>query len=227
MMRAGARVAAGAVALTAIGAMIPASGGTVFAQAAFAQAPSDRPAARRAAAALDAGPRVVRADGALLRGLDKISGVTTDLPLAVGDSVDFGRLTVRLGECREPADDPDSDAFAQMTITNRKTGTTPFSGWMIASSPALSALDDARYDIWVVTCNDGTNPAQPELVYEPDTEPQPEDAGEGGPAPEEFAADGGGDTDLEPGDDPDADTGADPDADTGVGPGPDGEPPAD
>lgn len=215
VMRAGARVAAGAVALTAIGAMIPASVGTVFAQAAFAQAPSDRPAPRRAAAAQDAGPRVVRADGALLRGLDKISGVTTDLPLAVGDSVDFGRLTVRLGECREPADDPDSDAFAQMTITNRETGTTPFSGWMIASSPALSALDDARYDIWVVTCNDGTNPAQPELVYEPDTEPQPEDAGEGGPAPEEFAADGGGDP------------GADPDADAGVGPGPDGEPPAD
>ncbi|AWX94204.1 hypothetical protein DPM13_18300 [Paracoccus mutanolyticus] len=24
---------------------------------------------------------------------------------------------------------------------------------MIASSPALSALDDPRYDVWVISCN--------------------------------------------------------------------------
>ena len=40
---------------------------------------------------------------------------------------------------------------------------------MIASSPALSALDDSRYDIWVVTCDDGSGLALPELTYEPDT----------------------------------------------------------
>lgn len=162
------------------GMLAVAAAGPVLSQVA------DRPAPRRTPAEGEAS-RVVRADGALLRGLDKISGVTTDLPLSVGGSVDFGRLTVRLGECRQPADDPDSDAFAQMTITNREAGTTPFAGWMIASSPALSALDDARYDIWVVNCNDGSNPAQPQLVYEPDTEPQPDDVGEGGPAPDEFA----------------------------------------
>ena len=27
-----------------------------------------------------------------------------------------------------------------------------FSGWMIASSPALNALDHARYDVWVMRC---------------------------------------------------------------------------
>ncbi|RMC35378.1 DUF2155 domain-containing protein [Paracoccus alkanivorans] len=96
--------------------------------------------------------RVVRAGGALLRGLDKVSGRTTDLRLQVGDAVRLGRLEIRLGECRYPADDPSSDAFAQLTITDLSENVTRFSGWMIASSPALSALDDARYDVWVISC---------------------------------------------------------------------------
>lgn len=112
---------------------------------------------------------VARGKGALLRGLDKVSGQSTDLPVNVGEAVDFGRLEVRLGECRYPAADPESDAFAQLTITDRNARKALFSGWMVASSPALSALDDARYDVWVVACNDGTGPARPDLTYVPDT----------------------------------------------------------
>lgn len=96
--------------------------------------------------------QVARADGALLRGLDKISGRTTDLPVQVGESVRYGRLEIRLGECRYPAGDPSSDAYAQLTISDRSKNVTLFSGWMIASSPALSALDDTRYDVWVISC---------------------------------------------------------------------------
>lgn len=99
-----------------------------------------------------AAQEVARGNGALLRGLDKVTGQTTDLLVGVGDQVSYGRLDVRLGECRFPAGDPSSDAFAQMTITDRAINTTLFSGWMIASSPALSALDDARYDVWVISC---------------------------------------------------------------------------
>ncbi|MDO5648032.1 DUF2155 domain-containing protein [Paracoccus sp. (in: a-proteobacteria)] len=95
---------------------------------------------------------MTRGSGALLRGLDKISGRATDIPLAVGDAVRYGRLEVRLGECRYPSGDPSSDAFAQMTITDMQQNVTLFAGWMIASSPALSALDDPRYDVWVISC---------------------------------------------------------------------------
>ena len=61
---------------------------------------------------------IVRARGALLRGLDKVSGQTSDLPLGVGEARRLGRLEVRLGECRYPAADRESDAFAQLTITD-------------------------------------------------------------------------------------------------------------
>ncbi|MBU2956624.1 DUF2155 domain-containing protein [Paracoccus sp. 1_MG-2023] len=107
-------------------------------------------------AALTATPlaaqEVTGADGALLRGLDKVSGQTTDLRLSVGEAVRYGRLEVRLGECRYPTADPSSDAYAQLIITDLRQNATVFSGWMMASSPALSALDDARYDVWVISC---------------------------------------------------------------------------
>ncbi|WP_313137794.1 DUF2155 domain-containing protein [Paracoccus jeotgali] len=93
-----------------------------------------------------------RADGALLRALDKVSSETRDLEMRPGEAVDIGRLTIRLGECRYPTEDPNSDAFAQLVVTNRTTHATLFDGWMIASAPALSALDDARYDVWVLAC---------------------------------------------------------------------------
>jgi hypothetical protein len=30
--------------------------------------------------------------------------------------------------------------------------TPVFSGWMIASSPALNAMDHPRYDVWLLRC---------------------------------------------------------------------------
>lgn len=96
--------------------------------------------------------QVARANGAMLRGLDKVSGRTIDINMAVGETKTYGRLEVSLGECRYPAGNPSSDAYAQLTIRDVTQNTTVFAGWMIASSPALSALDDARYDVWVISC---------------------------------------------------------------------------
>ena len=103
-------------------------------------------------AAAAQGGDMARGSGALLRGLDKINGRSADLLIGVGEATTLGRLEVRLGECRFPAGDPSSDAFAQLTITDLNQNATLFSGWMVASSPALSALDDARYDVWVISC---------------------------------------------------------------------------
>ncbi|MDI3336046.1 DUF2155 domain-containing protein [Defluviimonas aestuarii] len=107
---------------------------------------------------------VESAPGALLRGLDKVAGTTTDIDLAVGETQEFGRLAVTLGDCRYPVTDPSSNAYAFVTIADAKSGAVAFDGWMIASSPALSAMDDPRYDVWVMRCNipsaEGTETAQ-------------------------------------------------------------------
>ncbi len=94
----------------------------------------------------------VSGTGAVLRGLDKVSGTTVDVELVAGETeVVFG-LDVALADCRYPADNPTGDAFAYLTIWNRGAAGELFDGWMIASSPALNALDHARYDVWVLRC---------------------------------------------------------------------------
>jgi len=90
--------------------------------------------------------------GAVVRGLDKVSGETRDLELFPNASQALWRLTVTLGECRYPADDPASDAFAHLTVRDPLMAAPAFDGWMIASSPALSAMDHARYDLWLIRC---------------------------------------------------------------------------
>lgn len=97
-------------------------------------------------------PEFADSDGAELRFLDKLTSDTGDVSLSLGQSAKFGRLIVQLNHCRYPTANPASDAEAHLTIVDETTGAVSFSGWMLASSPALSALDHPRYDVWVLSC---------------------------------------------------------------------------
>ncbi len=95
------------------------------------------------------------APGGTVRFLDKITGKVADLSLSRGQSIKEGRLTVQLDECRYPRDNPAADAQAHLTVVDEKEAIPVFTGWMLASSPALSAMDHPRYDIWVLSCDSG------------------------------------------------------------------------
>ncbi|MEQ3672642.1 DUF2155 domain-containing protein [Pseudophaeobacter sp.] len=94
-----------------------------------------------------------RGVAAILRGLDKVNGHHADIEVQVGGSAEIYGLIVTLAECRYPVANPTGDAYAYLTIRDPLSGEVFFDGWMIASSPALSALDHARYDVWVIRCN--------------------------------------------------------------------------
>jgi hypothetical protein len=94
----------------------------------------------------------VDARGGVLRWLDKVSGETGDLELSRGQSAEAGRLMVQMDDCRYPKDGSATDAYAHLTILDEISKVTVFSGWMTASSPALSSLDHSRYDVWVLRC---------------------------------------------------------------------------
>ena len=91
-------------------------------------------------------------DGAQLRMLDLVTGRSSVLTFAIGETRVEERLEITLTECRYPAENPAGDAFAQMTIRDVRQETPNFEGWMIASSPALYALEHPRYDVWVLSC---------------------------------------------------------------------------
>ena len=91
--------------------------------------------------------------GAVLRGLDKINGNVVDIDIQNGGVARMGGLVIRMRECRYPEGNQAGDAFAFLTVTEpEKTYDTVFEGWMMASAPALNAMDHARYDIWVLRC---------------------------------------------------------------------------
>lgn len=97
-------------------------------------------------------PKAAKASGGVLRALDKLSGDTKDLEITAGQSARMGSLEIVLKECRFPAGNPSGDAYASLEISEPDQQGTVFSGWMIASSPALSAMEHLRYDVWVLRC---------------------------------------------------------------------------
>jgi hypothetical protein len=98
--------------------------------------------------------------GAVLQGLDKVTARISTFPASTSEEIRFGTLSIRVRACHKtpPTEPPESTAFIE--ITDIRPGAEPallFSGWMFASSPALSALEHPVYDVWVVDCMKASN----------------------------------------------------------------------
>ena len=100
-----------------------------------------------------------------LRALDKITARTLTFQADVGSTVKFGSLFVRVQACRKapPVEQPESAAFLQIWEERQDKEISSigsvgshaewvFSGWMFASSPALSYMDHPIYDVWILDC---------------------------------------------------------------------------
>jgi hypothetical protein len=122
-----------------------------------------------AAAAIAAGLAGVAAraeavpmDTVVLRALDKITGRVSTLEVPVGKTARFGTLEITAWQCDEapPEQRPESAAFLQIReVQPNENPEEWFSGWMLASSPALSALQHPVYDLWVIACKNASTSA--------------------------------------------------------------------
>ncbi|MBC6442507.1 MAG: DUF2155 domain-containing protein [Rhodobacteraceae bacterium] len=104
------------------------------------------------AAGARSGVATIAGAAAQLRALDMITGRTRDISLAVGDTTIYEHLMISVTACHYPGNNIDGDAFAYLKIRDVRESEARFEGWMIASSPALSALEHPRYDVWVLRC---------------------------------------------------------------------------
>ncbi|WP_035690708.1 DUF2155 domain-containing protein [Azospirillum halopraeferens] len=110
------------------------------------------------AAAAPAPRQMIDRPVARLQGLDKITARTTTFDIAVGETKLFGGLRVTLRACKEnpPIEPPESAAFLEVEEARPgEEAELVFSGWMFASSPALSAMESPVYDVWVLSCTGG------------------------------------------------------------------------
>lgn len=102
---------------------------------------------------------------AVFTGLDKITGRITVFDVYIGETVQFGslQLTPRACYSRPSTEAQDVSAFVQVDqVSLRATMRRIFSGWMFAESPALHAIDDAVYDIWLVDCKQSSDIPPPD-----------------------------------------------------------------
>jgi hypothetical protein len=103
---------------------------------------------------------------AVLQGLDKTTARVSKFDAPVGKSVRFGTLVITVRACikHPPEEEPESAAFLQIEEVrqgerNSVVSQQVFSGWMFASSPALSALENPIYDVGVLDCKTDTTDA--------------------------------------------------------------------
>jgi hypothetical protein len=92
---------------------------------------------------------------AVLQGLDKITARVSTFDAPVGTPVRFGTLSILVRDCEKtpPEETPQSGAFLQIDEAQPGEGDVRlFSGWMFASSPALSALEHPVYDVELLDC---------------------------------------------------------------------------
>ena len=100
-------------------------------------------------------PATEEAPGGIVRTLDRISGEVIDVEMTAGQTMAYGSLQVTLHECRYPVSNPSGDAYGLIQVVDARDVRELFAGWMVASSPALNALEHRRYDVWLLDCRSG------------------------------------------------------------------------
>lgn len=112
---------------------------------------------------------------AVLQGLDKITARVSEFEVAVGTVAEFGSLSLIVRACREtpPEESPETAAFLEVSDQppGQDDATLIFSGWMFASSPGVSALEHAIYDVWVIGC---AGAARQEITEDDEADSVPE-----------------------------------------------------
>lgn len=110
-----------------------------------------------ASAAADMSPEPI----AVLQGLDKITARVSRFDAPVGETVNFGDLSLIVRDCERsaPEDRPENAAFIQIYESRPdEPRVRVFSGWMFSSSPALSAMEHPVYDINLLRCKGASGP---------------------------------------------------------------------
>jgi hypothetical protein len=91
----------------------------------------------------------------VMRGLDKITGRPANILAPVGVPVKYATLTITARYCYSTpiTEPPETTAFVQIEDHRPdQDARQVFSGWMLASSPSLNALQHPLYDVWVMSC---------------------------------------------------------------------------
>jgi hypothetical protein len=89
---------------------------------------------------------------AVLQVLDKVNAQSATLTIRVGQSGQYGALTIAVRACDVTPPTERQDATAFLDITDSHPDAPSFHGWMLKSDPSVSMLQHPLYDVRVLGC---------------------------------------------------------------------------
>lgn len=110
------------------------------------------------AAAAQAEP--IRNPLAVFAGLDKVTGKIRSFQIPINKEGRFGNLLIRPRVCysRPVTEEPKTTSFVEVDELQQSSSKRIFSGWMLAESPGLNAVEHPVYDVWLTGCRDPNAP---------------------------------------------------------------------
>ena len=87
--------------------------------------------------------------------LNKVSGKVSKLIIEDDGEIFFGSLKIIANTCTKspPEEPPENKAYLEVwDIKYDQENKKIFNGWMFSSSPSISALEHAVYDVWIIDC---------------------------------------------------------------------------
>ena len=110
------------------------------------------------AAAAEAEP--IRNPLAVFAGLDKVTGKIKSFQIPINKEGRFGNLLIRPRVCysRPVTEEPKTTSFVEVDELQQSSSKRIFSGWMLAESPGLNAVEHPVYDVWLTGCRDPNAP---------------------------------------------------------------------
>ncbi len=93
---------------------------------------------------------------AVFAGLDKITGEVQTFEVELNTSYVFGVLQVTPRVCytRPSIETPQTTSFVEVVeLRTNSSARRIFTGWMLAQSPGLNAVEHPVYDVWLTNCN--------------------------------------------------------------------------
>ena len=101
--------------------------------------------------------KILRSSQAILIGLDKITAKSSELVVNLNESIQFGRLEIKILKCGKVKMNDKIDSVAYMQVKDLTKSQNEqvfiFNGWTFSSNPSLTPFDHAIYDIKLLNCN--------------------------------------------------------------------------
>ncbi|MDL2295393.1 DUF2155 domain-containing protein [Lachnospiraceae bacterium OttesenSCG-928-E19] len=89
---------------------------------------------------------------AVVRIMNKAAGKAQTVSLPVGKTSEFEKLSITVRTCKQTDPFEAEDFWSFFEISKIGDGKI-FSGWMSRNEPGENPLQNADYDLWLVSCN--------------------------------------------------------------------------